>query len=467
MEKNTIILAAGQGTRMKSKLYKVLHQVCGKAMVDHMLTQVEKTNMDHIVTIVGHGAEKVRELLGDRTEYAIQEQQLGTGHAVLQAEKILGDKDGMTMIVSGDTPLFTAKTFENLFEYHRQKGAAATILTARTENPFSYGRIVRNEVGVVSKIVEQKDATTEEAEIKEINTGVYCFDNQKLFAALHQVKNDNAQGEYYLPDVIGIMKDAGEIVAAYEMADFSESMGVNDRLALSKATKVMQRRINEEHMVNGVTIIDPENTYIDYGVEIGPDTIIEPGVQIQGNTKIGSSSVIGAHSKIVDSTIGDRVTVTSSQIESAIMHDDSNIGPHSHLRPQAEIGEFAHVGNYCEVKNAKLGARTKMGHLSYVGDADFGTDINIGCGVVFVNYDGMNKHHSTVGDYAFIGSNSNIVAPVTIADHSYVAAGSTITNDVNKFEMGIARGRQVNKEGYFKKLPVYDAALKAEEENNK
>lgn len=467
MVKSTIILAAGQGTRMKSKLYKVLHPVCGKAMVDHVLTQVEKTDMDHVVTVIGHGAEKVRELLGDRTEYAVQKEQLGTGHAVLQAEDILGDKDGITMIVSGDTPLFTAKTFENLFEYHRQKGAAATILTARTDNPFSYGRIVRNDLGVVDKIVEQKDATREEAEITEINTGVYCFDNQKLFKALHQVKNDNAQGEYYLPDVIGIMKAAGEIVAAYEMDDFSESMGVNDRVALSKATKVMQQRINEVHMRNGVTIVDPENTYIDYGIEIGADTVIEPGVQLQGQTKIGSDCVIGAHSKIVDSTIEDRVTVTSSQIEQAIMHHDSNIGPNSHLRPKAEIGEFVHVGNYCEVKNAKLGARTKMGHLSYVGDADVGTDINIGCGVVFVNYDGINKHHTTVGDYSFIGSNANVVAPVKLADHSYVAAGSTITGDVNQYEMGIARGRQVNKEGYFKKLPVYEAALEAEKENQR
>ena len=466
MEKNTIILAAGQGTRMKSKLYKVLHKVCGKAMVDHVLTQVEKTNMDHVVTIVGHGADKVRELLKNRTEYAVQKEQLGTGHAVLQAEDILGDIDGMTMIVSGDTPLFTAKTFENLFEYHRQKGAAATILTAQTDNPFSYGRIVRNEVGVVSKIVEQKDATPEEAKITEINTGVYCFDNKKLFAALHQVKNDNAQGEYYLPDVIGIMKAAGEIIAAYKMDDFSESMGVNDRVALAKATHIMQERINEKHMRNGVTIIDPASTYIDYGIKIGSDTIIEPGVQLQGNTVIGADCVIGAHSKIINSTIKNNVTVTSSQIEGAIMHDHSNIGPHSHLRPKAELGKYVHVGNYCEVKNAKLGARTKMGHLSYVGDATLGTDINIGCGVVFVNYDGIKKHHSTVGDYSFIGSNSNIIAPVKMEDHSYVAAGSTITDDINQFDMGIARGRQVNKVGYFKKLPVYEAALKQAEKNN-
>ncbi|WP_353989883.1 bifunctional UDP-N-acetylglucosamine diphosphorylase/glucosamine-1-phosphate N-acetyltransferase GlmU [Pediococcus argentinicus] len=464
-KKFTIILAAGHGTRMKSKLYKVLHPIAGKAMVDHVLTQVEQTNMDEIVTVVGHGAEKVEELLGDRTKYALQSEQLGTGHAVLQTEDLLGDEDGMTMIVSGDTPLFKASTFEELFDYHRQKGAAATILTANADDPFSYGRIIRNNVGVVSKIVEQKDATREEAEITEINTGVYCFDNKKLFAAIHQVKNDNAQGEYYLPDVIGIMKDQGEIVAAYQMKDFSESMGVNDRRALAVATDVMKKRINEMHMVNGVTIVDPSSTYIDCDVKIGSDTVIEPGVQLQGNTVIGGDVVVGAHSKIVDSTIGNRVVITSSTIEESIMHDDSNIGPNSHLRPKSELGEFVHVGNFCEVKNATLGARTKMGHLSYVGDATLGTDINIGCGVVFVNYDGINKHHSTVGNYSFVGSNANIVAPVTLEDHSYVAAGSTITNDVKEFEMGIARGRQVNKADYFKKLPVYEAAKKAEEEN--
>ncbi|AEV94488.1 bifunctional UDP-N-acetylglucosamine diphosphorylase/glucosamine-1-phosphate N-acetyltransferase GlmU [Pediococcus claussenii] len=463
MEKKfTIILAAGQGTRMKSKLYKVLHKVSGKAMVDHVLTQVEKTHMDKVVTVIGHGAEQVRELLGDRTEYALQSEQLGTGHAVLQTESLLGGEEGMTMVVSGDTPLFRAETFEELFEYHKQKGAAVTILTANADNPFSYGRIVRNNVGVVSKIVEQKDATREETEITEINTGVYCFDNKKLFAALHQVKNNNAQGEYYLPDVIGIMKNQGEIVAAYQMDDFSESMGVNDRLALSKATKVMQKRINEEHMLNGVTIIDPENTYIDYGIKIGSDTVIEPGVQLQGNTKIGEDCVIGAHSKIVDSTIEDRVTITASTVESSIMHSDSNVGPNSHLRPKSELGEFVHVGNFCEVKNATLGARTKMGHLSYVGDATLGTDINIGCGVVFVNYDGVSKYHSNVGDYSFIGSNSNVVAPIELADHSYVAAGSTITKDVEQYGMGIARARQVNKPDYFKKLPVYEAAIEAE-----
>ena len=286
--KYAIILAAGQGTRMKSKLYKVLHPVCGKPMVDHVLTEIEKNNMDEIVTVVGHGAEMVEKTLGDRTKYALQAEQLGTGHAVLQAEKLLGDKDGMTLIACGDTPLFTAKTFEELFEYHKSKGAVATVLTAHAENPFGYGRIIRNEIGIVEKIVEQKDATAEEAAVKEINTGVYCFDNKELFAALHQIKNDNAQGEYYLPDVMEIFQKQGKVVAAYQMKNFEESMGVNDRIALSNATKVMRRRINENLMRQGVTLIDPDTTYIDIDVKVGSDTVIEPGVQLKGKTEIGA-----------------------------------------------------------------------------------------------------------------------------------------------------------------------------------
>ena len=451
--KNAIIMAAGKGTRMKSKLVKVLHQVCGKSMVDHVLTQVEATDMDNIVTVVGHGAKDVEAALGDRTKYAVQTEQLGTGHAILQAEPLLKDEDGMTLIVSGDTPLFRAETFQELFEYHHAKKAAGTVLTSEAPNPQGYGRVVRNHLGIVEKIVEQKDATKEEQDIHEINTGVYCFDNKKLFAALHQVTNDNAQGEYYLTDVIQIMKDQGDIVAAYRMSDFDESMGVNTRSALAQATKVMQKRINEAHMADGVSIIDPEATYIDAGVKIGADTIIEPGVLIKGNTTIGEDCFIGAHSEIRDMTIEDRVTVTSSVLEDSIMHADSNIGPYSHLRPQAEIGEHVHLGNFVEVKKAQIGARTKVGHLTYVGDATLGKDINVGCGVVFVNYDGVNKHHTNVGDSAFVGSNSNIIAPVEVSDHSFIAAGSTITDDIKFHEMGIARARQTNKPDFWKRVP--------------
>lgn len=450
----TVILAAGQGTRMKSKLYKVLHKVCGRAMVDHVLTQVELTEPEQVVTVVGHGAEAVEDLLGDRSEYAFQEEQLGTGHAVLQAEAQLGDKEGMTLIVNGDTPLLTAETFKKLFAYHQAKGAKATILTARADDPTGYGRIIRNDLGIVEKIVEQKDATREEAAVHEINTGVFCFDNQALFKALHQVTNHNAQGEYYLTDVIQILKNQGEIVAAYQTPDFTESLGVNDRVALSNATRIMQRRINEAHMRNGVTMINPETTYIDVDVKIGNDTVIEGQVNLKGHTTIGSDCRIGSNSEIVDSQIGDHVQVTSSTIEAAEMASGSNIGPNSHLRPQAKIGHDVHIGNFCEVKNATIGDRTKVGHLTYVGDATLGTDINVGCGVVFVNYDGVHKFHTNVGSHSFIGSNSNIVAPVEMADHSFVAAGSTITNDVPKHAMAIARARQTNKNDYWDKLPL-------------
>ena len=459
-EKYAVILAAGQGTRMKSKLYKVLHPVCGKAMVDHVLTQLERVEIDQIVTVVGHGADQVKQLLGDRTTYALQAEQLGTGHAVMQAEDVLGQKDGITLVTCGDTPLFTAETFKQLFACHEQQGAAATVLTAHTDQPFGYGRIIRDAAGTVAKIVEQKDATPEEAAVQEINTGVYCFNNQELFAALHQLSNDNAQGEYYLTDVIGILKQAGKQVGAFQVDDFTESMGVNDRVALAKATRVMQQRINTRHMQNGVTMIDPATTYIDADVQIGNDTVIEPGVVLKGKTSIGSDCVIGAHSEIRDSVIEDGVTVTASFLENAVMHKDSNIGPYSHLRPKAEIGVGVHIGNFCEVKNAQIGQNTKVGHLTYVGDATLGKEINIGCGTVFVNYDGMNKHHTNVGDYSFIGSGSNIIAPVEIGDHAYVAAGSTITDDVAPHDMGIARGRQVNKKGYYDRYPVAEAAKK-------
>lgn len=465
--KYAIILAAGQGTRMKSKLYKVLHPVCGKPMVEHVLTQIEKNGMDDIVTIVGHGAKAVEETLGERSHYALQEQQLGTGHAVMQAEKLLGNKDGMTLIACGDTPLFTAQTFSELMEYHQTKKAVATVLTAKAENPFGYGRIIRNNIGIVEKIVEQKDATPQEAAVNEINTGVYVFDNKELFKALHKLNNNNAQGEYYLTDLMAIFKNEGKVIAAYQMKDFSESLGVNDRKALAQATKVMQQRINDHHMANGVTLIDPATTYIDVDVKIGADTVIEPGVMLHGTTTIGSDCVIKAHSQICDSTIGDNVVVTASYLEDAVMENGANIGPYSHLRPKAHIGKNVHIGNFVEVKKATIGENTKVGHLTYVGDATLGKDINVGCGTVFVNYDGINKHHTNVGDYSFIGSGSNIIAPVNIADHAYVAAGSTITDDVNSRAMAIARGRQVNKEGYYDRYPVSKAAAELEKAEQK
>ncbi len=330
-------------------------------------------------------------------------------------------------------------------------------MTSQAPDPTGYGRIVRNNLGIVEKIVEQKDATSEEQGIHEINTGVYVFDNQALFEALHKINNDNAQGEYYLTDAIEVLKNEGRTIAAYKMANFNESMGVNDRIAQARATHIMQDRINRYHMKNGVTIVNPDATYIDSGIKIGQDTIIEPGVQLQNGTEIGSNCVIGAHSKISGSKIHDNVHVFSSVIEDAEMMPGSDIGPNSHLRPGAEIGKNVHIGNFCEVKSATIGEGTKMGHLTYVGNAKLGKHINIGCGVIFANYDGAHKHTSTVGDDSFIGSNSNLIAPVHIADHTFIAAGSTITDDMNQYDMGIARERQTNKPGYYKKLPFKGA----------
>ena len=451
--KNAIILAAGKGTRMKSKLYKVLHQVAGKAMVDHVLIQLEANHMDNIVTIVGFGAENVEEALGERTKYAVQKQQLGTGHAVMQADDLLSDLDGQTLVISGDTPLFQAETLQKLVEYHTAKQASATVLTSIAPDPTGYGRLVRNEIGIVEKIVEQKDANPEEQAINEINTGVYCFDNQTLFNALKLLSNDNAQGEYYLTDVVGILKKRGDIVAAYRMDDFDESMGVNDRMALAKANEIMRNRINTHWMQEGVTLLDPKTTYIDSDVKIGSDTVIEGGVTIKGNTVIGTDCYISSHSDIINSILHDEVKVTSSTIEDSEMHTGSDIGPYSHLRPESEIGENVHIGNFVEIKKASIDKGTKVGHLTYVGDATLGKNINVGCGVVFVNYDGTSKHHTNIGDHAFIGSNSNLIAPINIAEDSFVAAGSTVYNDTNKFDMAIARARQTNKPDYAKKLP--------------
>ena len=448
-----IILAAGKGTRMKSKLYKVLHPVSGQPMVEHIINRVSETNPDQIITIVGHGAEQVKAQMGERSEYALQAEQLGTGHAVLQAASFLQGKEGTTLVISGDTPLLTTETLNNLFEYHQGKNASATILTAQAEDPTGYGRIIRDHIGIVEKIVEQKDTTPEEALVQEINTGTYCFDNQALFEALNKVGTDNAQGEYYLTDIIEILKDAGKTVAAYQTEDFDESMGVNDRIALAKANELMRQRINKMHMVNGVSFVDPATTYIDAGVEIGSDTVIEAGVQLQGKTVIGSDCVIGAHSRIVDSVIEDHVVVEHSVIEKSLVKSHADVGPFAHLRPKAEIGEGVHIGNFVEVKNAEIGKNTKVGHLTYVGDATLGEEINVGCGVVFVNYDGKNKHRTTIGDHSFIGSNANIIAPVEIAKNTSVAAGSTITEDIPEYAMAIARARQVNKEEYAKKLP--------------
>lgn len=448
-----VVLAAGQGTRMKSKLYKVMHPVMGKPMVGHVVDQALAANMDKVVTVTGVGAETVQDYLGDKSEYVLQEEQLGTAHAVEQAGPILKNEEGTTLVICGDTPLLTRETLESLMAHHESVGAKATVLTAHADDPFGYGRVIRSEDGSVSKIVEQKDASEQEQAVQEINTGTYCFDNKALFAAIEKVDNNNSQGEYYLPDVMEILKNDNELISAYQLGNKEEALGVNDRIALALANKLMKKRINETHMRSGVTFVDPEQTYIESDAVIGQDTTIEPGVYIKGATVIGEDCHIGAHSIIVDSTIGNEVVVRSSLIESSVMEKQSNIGPNSHLRPDAVIKEKVHIGNFVEIKKATIGKHTKVGHLTYVGDATLGENINLGCGTVFVNYDGKNKHHIEVGDNSFIGCNTNLIAPVTVENDSYIAAGSTITDNVPPESLAIARARQVTKEGYYKKMP--------------
>ncbi|TMN22325.1 bifunctional UDP-N-acetylglucosamine diphosphorylase/glucosamine-1-phosphate N-acetyltransferase GlmU [Lentibacillus cibarius] len=447
-----IILAAGQGTRMKSKLYKVLHPVAGRPMVQHVIGQLNEVNPDEMVTIVGHGADQVAAYIGDDSQLVLQKEQLGTGHAVLQAEDLLKDKDGTTIVVCGDTPLITSETYRTLFEHHEQEGAKATILTAKALNPAGYGRVIRDERNEVERIVEQKDATAYERSVDEINTGTYCFDNKVLFEALQHVSNDNVQGEYYLPDVIEILQNRGEKVSAFQTLDFEETMGINDRKALARAEKVMKRRINEKHMQNGVTLIDPDNTYIGLDAVIEPDVLVHPGSMITGETIIKSDAEIGPYSEVDNCFIGESTVIRHSVARDSRIGDSVKIGPYAHIRPDASIGNEAKIGNFVEVKKASLGDKSKVSHLSYIGDAEIGSNVNVGCGTITVNYDGKNKYLTTIEDRAFIGCNSNLVAPVTVGEGSYVAAGSTITEDVPGDSLSIARTRQTNKEGYASRI---------------
>lgn len=447
-----VVLAAGQGTRMKSKLYKVLHPVCGKPMVEHVVDEALKLSLSKLVTIVGHGAEEVKKQLGDKSEYALQAEQLGTAHAVKQAQPFLADEKGVTIVICGDTPLLTAETMEEMLKEHTQREAKATILTAVAEDPTGYGRIIRSQNGAVQKIVEHKDASEEERLVTEINTGTYCFDNEALFRAIDQVSNDNAQGEYYLPDVIEILKNEGETVAAYQTGNFQETLGVNDRVALSQAEQFMKERINKRHMQNGVTLIDPMNTYISPDAVIGSDTVIYPGTVIKGEVLIGEDTIIGPHTEIMNSSIGSRTVIKQSVVNHSKVGNDVNIGPFAHIRPDSVIGNEVKIGNFVEIKKTQFGDRSKASHLSYVGDAEVGTDVNLGCGSITVNYDGKNKYLTKIEDGAFIGCNSNLVAPVTVGEGAYVAAGSTVTEDVPGKALAIARARQVNKDDYVKNI---------------
>ena len=455
MNFKAVILAAGKGTRMKSKFPKVIHKVCGKEMVNHVIDVCKNSGVNDIVTILGHESDVVKERLPQNTMIAMQTEQLGTGHAVIMAKEYINDEDTI-VVLCGDTPLVKEDTLKKLFDYHVDNEYHATVLTTEVDNPTGYGRIIRDENKDLLKIVEQKDANEEEKKAKEINSGIYCFNGKSLRESLDLLDNNNAQGEYYLTDTIKIMRDKGQKVGAFNGSTIEELMGVNSRVELARAEQIMKIRINESHMVNGVTIIDTNATYIEAGVEIGNDTIVYPGAMLKGNTKIGSSCIIGMNCSITNSQIGDYTEVENSTIVDSTVGENTTVGPYAYLRPKSNIGNNVKIGDFVEVKNATIEDNSKASHLSYIGDAHVGKDVNIGCGVVFVNYDGKNKFKSVVKDGAFIGSNSNLVAPVTVEEKGYVATGSTITDNVPQGALAIARQRQVVKEGWVEKKDKKD-----------
>ena len=447
-----VVLAAGKGTRMKSKKPKVLHTLCDRPMIRYVLDAVEEVvekGQIHIIT--GYGAEQVEGELGDGYVFIRQEEQLGTGHAVLMAKDHLLNKKGETLVLAGDTPLISGASLKALLKMHREKKAAVTILTAEMDDPTGYGRIIRNREGWIEKIVEEKDATVRERQIKEINAGIYCFDTEKLLRALGGLSNQNAQGEYYLTDCIEVLSRQGELIGAYTVADPLEVLGVNDRVALAQAEKFMRRQINEVHMKNGVTLIDPEQTYIGAQVQIGQDTVIYPGTILKGETVIGEDCQIGPFTQLIDVTVGRGSKVVQSQGVEATIGENVTVGPYAYLRPGTVIGDRCRIGHFVELKNSQIGPDSKIPHLSYVGDATIGRRVNWGCGAITVNYDGQKKYRTNVGDDSFIGCNVNLVAPVEIGEGAYIAAGSTITRSVPSDSMAIARERETIKENYVSK----------------
>lgn len=451
----SIILAAGEGTRMKSKLSKVLHPVCGRPILEYVIKASKGAVVEKNIVIVGHSGDMVREHFKDEsiifeTQPIGEEYPYGTGFAVMQGIDYIED-DSTVIILYGDTPLITEGTINKLMKYHNENKLQATVLTAILDDPTGYGRIIRESHGDILKIVEQRDASPAEIEIKEINSGIYCFDGRLLKHALGKINNNNAQKEYYITDVIGILKDEKHKVGAYIIEDPNEIHGVNSRVQLASSEEVMRRRINEFHMENGVTIIDPDNTYIEDEVKIGSDTTIYPGVTLEGSTEIGEDCIIRQNTRIVNSIIKAGVEIESSTIRDSFVGESSCIGPYAQLRPSSNLGRNVRIGNFVEVKNSTIGDGTKAGHLSYIGDAEVGKNVNIGCGVVFVNYNGREKFVTTVGDNSFIGSNSNLVAPLNVESWGYIAAGSTITEKVTKGTLSIARASQVNKEGWVEK----------------
>ncbi|MFF5704486.1 bifunctional UDP-N-acetylglucosamine diphosphorylase/glucosamine-1-phosphate N-acetyltransferase GlmU [Streptomyces sp. NPDC012794] len=461
-----VVLAAGEGTRMKSATPKVLHEICGRSLVGHVVAASRELDPTHLVVVVGHAREQVAAHLagidaGVRT--AVQYEQNGTGHAVRMAlEELGGAVDGTVIVVCGDTPLLTGETLRALAATHEADGNAVTVLTAEVPDSTGYGRIVRDPAtGAVTAIVEHKDATDAQRAIREINSGVFAFDGALLADALGKVRTDNSQGEEYLTDVLGILREAGHRVGAAVGSDHRQILGINNRVQLAEARALLNARLLERAMLAGVTVVDPAGTFVDVTVTFGQDALIHPGTQLLGTTHIGEGAEVGPNTRLKDTRVGAGARVDNTVADGAVIGDGATVGPFAYLRPGTDLGRKAKAGTYVEMKNATIGEGTKVPHLSYVGDATIGEYTNIGAASVFVNYDGEHKHHTTVGSHCKTGSDNMFVAPVTIGDGAYTAAGSVITKDVPPGALAVARGQQRNIEGWVARKRPGSAAASA------
>jgi bifunctional UDP-N-acetylglucosamine pyrophosphorylase/glucosamine-1-phosphate N-acetyltransferase len=424
-----VILAAGQGTRMKSDKPKVLHQIVGKPMVQYAIEVANSIGSQRPIVVIGHGAEQVKQTIGDRVEYVLQSPQRGTGHALLEARAQIDPASETGLVLYGDTPFIGAETLQRLLATHRGARAALSLITFTPDDPALYGRMVRDANGRVVDIVEYKEATPEQRAIREVNSGIFCYQTRWLLEHLDQLQPRAGHGEYYLTDLVSIAAQEQAITATCS-CDEAEVLGINDRAQLAVAERLMRDQINTRHMLNGVTLIDPANTYIAASVIIGPDSVIAPGSHIKGKTTIGRECAIGPNTIIEDSQIGNRVEIVASLIEGAFIEDEVDIGPFSHLRKGARLGKGVHIGNFAEVKDSTLGPGTKQGHFSYLGNATIGANVNIGAGTITCNYDGQHKHPTTIGDNTFIGSDTMLVAPVNLGHDAKTGAGSVVTHDV-------------------------------------
>ena len=425
-----VVLAAGKGKRMISNLPKVLHRICGRPMIAYVLDTLAEVGIVSPIVVIGHEGDQVRQAVGDGVRYVVQTEQLGTGHAAMQALPLLEGHAGTVLLLYGDAPFLRAETIETLLSHHRAQGAAATVLTDLREEPAGYGRVIRDGSGNVRRIVEDADASAAEREIREINAGTYAFDAPVLREALHAIRPANTQGEYYLTDVIELLLQRDRTVAAVVVGDSLEASGINSRRELAAAEAAMRAMLLGELMDSGVTVIDPPTTFVHAGVRVGRDTVLYPGTSLEGATVIGESSVIGPNARIVDAQIGDRVTIEASTVVGSSVADDSRVGPYSRLRPGVRVGRFVDIGNYAEMKNATIGDRTKVHHMSYIGDATIGSDVNIGAGTITCNYDGRAKHLTVIEDGAFIGSDTMLVAPIRVGRAAVTGAGAVVTKDV-------------------------------------